>query len=97
MIDWLFFMWMVMIIFDIIQTRCNKIFWLCTVFWSATGINYCGNGGGNDCHADATCILLAEGSYKCICKPGYKGNGQLCEGKISDSYYAVWSTSYSYT
>lgn len=34
----------------------------------------------DDCHIDAICQNTPK-SYKCICKPGYKGEGKQCEGK----------------
>ncbi|XP_039403754.1 signal peptide, CUB and EGF-like domain-containing protein 1 isoform X11 [Mauremys reevesii] len=35
--------------------------------------------GTDDCHIDAICQNTPK-SYKCICKPGYKGEGKQCEG-----------------
>ncbi|RMC02955.1 hypothetical protein DUI87_20148 [Hirundo rustica rustica] len=35
----------------------------------------------DDCHIDAICQNTPK-SYKCICKPGYKGEGKQCEGSI---------------
>ncbi|PKU40145.1 signal cub and egf-like domain-containing protein 1 [Limosa lapponica baueri] len=32
----------------------------------------------DDCHIDAICQNTPK-SYKCICKPGYKGEGKQCE------------------
>lgn len=40
--------------------------------------------GTDDCHIDAICQNTPK-SFKCICKPGYKGEGKQCEGKISCS------------
>ncbi|XP_050780714.1 signal peptide, CUB and EGF-like domain-containing protein 1 isoform X12 [Gopherus flavomarginatus] len=34
--------------------------------------------GTDDCHIDAICQNTPK-SYKCICKPGYKGEGKQCE------------------
>ncbi|XP_067855894.1 signal peptide, CUB and EGF-like domain-containing protein 1 isoform X3 [Heptranchias perlo] len=34
--------------------------------------------GTDDCHIDAICQNTPK-SYKCICKPGYKGDGKQCE------------------
>lgn len=45
-------------------------------------------GGGEDpcrsanCDARATCIA-EESSYTCVCKSGFEGNGQRCQGKRS--------------
>lgn len=35
----------------------------------------------SNCSADAVCNNT-KGSYNCICKPGYSGNGQTCKGKV---------------
>ena len=32
------------------------------------------------CNSKAVC-LNTEGTYKCQCKDGYKGNGQSCQSK----------------
>ncbi|XP_072566478.1 signal peptide, CUB and EGF-like domain-containing protein 1 [Paramormyrops kingsleyae] len=34
--------------------------------------------GTDDCHIDALCQNTPK-SFKCICKPGYKGDGKHCE------------------
>lgn len=34
----------------------------------------------DDCHVDALCQNTPT-SYKCSCKPGYKGEGRQCDGK----------------
>ncbi|KAG8142774.1 hypothetical protein E2320_005978 [Naja naja] len=34
--------------------------------------------GTDDCHIDAICQNTPK-SFKCICKPGYKGEGKQCE------------------
>ncbi|KAF7237651.1 Signal peptide, CUB and EGF-like domain-containing protein 1 [Varanus komodoensis] len=39
--------------------------------------------GTDDCHIDAICQNTPK-SYKCICKPGYKGEGKQCEGKTME-------------
>lgn len=38
--------------------------------------------GTDDCHIDAICQNTPK-SYKCLCKPGYKGEGRQCEGEPS--------------
>lgn len=38
--------------------------------------------GTDDCHIDAICQNTPK-SYKCLCKPGYKGEGRQCEGEFS--------------
>lgn len=42
--------------------------------------------GTNNCHEKATCINLI-GSYRCICRPGYSGNGFICTGKEQSAIY----------
>ena len=37
--------------------------------------------GTHNCSADAVCNNT-KGSHNCTCKPGYSGNGQICEGNI---------------
>ncbi|KAM7317434.1 hypothetical protein ACRRTK_023736 [Alexandromys fortis] len=37
--------------------------------------------GTDDCHIDAICQNTPK-SYKCLCKPGYKGEGRQCEGEF---------------
>ena len=34
------------------------------------------------CHVDADCTNYS-GSYRCTCKPGYSGNGKLCQVSIN--------------
>ena len=36
------------------------------------------------CHDDAYC-MDTDGSYECMCKEGYSGNGTSCIGKPSTS------------
>ena len=36
--------------------------------------------GLDDCHTNALCQNTLT-SYKCSCKPGYRGDGRQCEGK----------------
>ena len=43
----------------------------------------------DDCHIDALCQNTPR-SFKCICKPGYKGDGKQCEGKTP--ILAAWRT-----
>ena len=35
--------------------------------------------GTHSCNVDAVCSNT-KGSYNCICKPGYQGDGWHCEG-----------------
>ena len=36
------------------------------------------------CHSDAHC-MDTDGSYECMCKEGYSGNGTSCVGKLSNT------------
>ncbi|XP_015193504.2 signal peptide, CUB and EGF-like domain-containing protein 2 isoform X1 [Lepisosteus oculatus] len=40
-------------------------------------VDHC-SGGSDGCHVDAICQSTPT-SYKCTCKPGYKGDGKYCE------------------
>ena len=35
----------------------------------------------DNCDVNADCINT-EGSFECVCKPGYTGDGKDCEGKL---------------
>ena len=37
----------------------------------------------DDCDENADCINT-EGSFECVCKPGYTGDGKDCEGIYMD-------------
>ena len=56
----------------------------CIIFclWFATDVNEC-ESLATVCDTHATCNNV-PGSYGCVCKPGFKGNGTHCSGKISD-------------
>jgi hypothetical protein len=57
-------------------------------------INECSSGTHN-CHSDAICSN-SKGSFNCICKDGYQGNGSYCEGMkyiFSPIYGNVWFAS----
>ncbi len=57
----------------------------CRVFVSSTDFDECGNGTDN-CHSNATCINEV-GSFQCICKKGFDGDGVNCEGKNKNNTY----------
>jgi cysteine-rich repeat protein len=40
-----------------------------------------GEGGGNNCHPDATCTNT-PGSFTCACNPGFTGDGVTCTGGV---------------
>ena len=40
-------------------------------------VDECSDDAKNDCDANAHCIEL-DGSFDCLCKPGYVGNGRTC-------------------
>jgi hypothetical protein len=42
-------------------------------------IDECSSNERNECQTNAVCINTI-GSYKCICKDGFQGNGLFCEG-----------------
>nr|XP_058973803.1 nidogen-2-like [Pocillopora verrucosa] len=44
--------------------------------------------GKHACHVNAICNN-SEGSYSCLCKDGYKGDGFLCEGEYLASFVPV--------
>ncbi|XP_052265940.1 uncharacterized protein LOC127868328 [Dreissena polymorpha] len=45
--------------------------------------NFCISGAHN-CIAEADCIYLGPAQFRCVCKPGYAGNGKVC-GLDSDN------------
>ncbi|XP_021072021.1 signal peptide, CUB and EGF-like domain-containing protein 1 isoform X2 [Mus pahari] len=53
----------------------------------ATDVDECSE-GTDDCHIDAICQNTPK-SYKCLCKPGYKGEGRQCEDidECENDYY----------
>ena len=55
--------------------------WYSLVFLTSD-INECDR---QPCHAQATCTNT-EGSFICVCDPGYSGNGFICIGKLSNLY-----------
>ena len=53
----------------------------CIHFLWYLDINECADDSLNDCHVNATCTET-EGSYTCMCKDGYTGNGTFCKGEV---------------
>ena len=39
------------------------------------------------CHINATCINT-NGSFNCVCNPGYTGNGFECDGRFGVRYFS---------
>ena len=37
--------------------------------------------GDDDCDVNAECIN-DQGSFSCVCRDGYEGDGKVCEGKL---------------
>ena len=50
-------------------------------FLRYTDIDECTEGTHN-CHANAQC-MNNEGSFTCMCNPGFTGNGTSCQSKMS--------------
>ncbi len=49
----------------------------------AASRNPCTDGSAN-CSDNATCSGASDGSYNCACKPGYSGDGKICEKSKCD-------------
>ena len=49
------------------------------VLYNCLDINECTKGSAT-CHTNADCTNT-DGSYTCMCKAGYTGDGSLCEGR----------------
>ena len=43
--------------------------------------------GAQSCHAQARCGNI-QGSYSCMCHPGYNGNGISCRGMLNSTLLA---------
>ena len=50
------------------------------IFFSFPDINECNNPDDNNCHANANC-MNTFGSFDCVCKPGFSGDGIDCLGR----------------
>ena len=50
-------------------------------------INEC-EAGKHNCHANASC-KNTKGSFVCICKPGYSGDGVNCTGENNTSVFFI--------
>ena len=48
----------------------------------------------NECQQNTQCLNLI-GSYKCICKDGFDGNGLFCQGKFHFIFKHLLRSSYS--
>lgn len=58
-----------------------KINFICCV----SDVNECDT-KEDECHKEAICNNI-PGSYDCICKSGFTGNGKSCEGQYGHLYY----------
>uniref|UniRef100_A0A1I8FKC3 EGF-like domain-containing protein n=1 Tax=Macrostomum lignano TaxID=282301 RepID=A0A1I8FKC3_9PLAT len=47
------------------------------LFYLSAPVDECALGLATDCHPNATCTDLPSG-YKCVCNPGFVGNGSVC-------------------
>lgn len=54
------------------------------IILSTADINEC-DLDTNKCHSLADCINT-PGSYHCMCKAGYRGNGKTCKGETTTPY-----------
>ena len=62
-------------------TSCNGLWEMSTSYWfisPPSDINECEDFSVT-CTSNASCVNTA-GSYECVCKGGYSGNGSLCIG-----------------
>ena len=59
----------------------------CIYFIWYSDLDECANDSLNDCHDNATCSDT-EGSYTCMCKDGYTGDGNVCAGDVK--IWIVW-------
>ena len=64
-------------------------------------VDECSTPGANNCSSNADCVN-EPGLFKCVCRPGYTGDGMNCNGRflkdgVSFCYCAYdlyfWSTS----
>ena len=53
-------------------------------------VDECAMTSTNDCSANAECENTA-GSFECICKFGYDGDGKTCTGITRSKFLKFWS------
>ena len=53
-------------------------------------INECASNSTHTCHEQADCYDT-EGSYECVCKAGYEGDGHgNCSGELYSKQMLMW-------
>ena len=60
-------------------THPTNIFFQKTYFYQCADIDECAQGTDN-CAPNVECMNV-QGSFKCVCREGFEGNGTLCTGK----------------
>ena len=51
-----------------------------TLLTFSLDVNECELADNGGCHPDAVCVNNV-GSFQCMCKPGYDGDGKTCKGR----------------
>ena len=63
---------------------CHDYSFFITCIWEffIADVNECARNESNDCDKNANCINTV-GSYRCVCKNGFTGDGKNCTGTKS--------------